>query len=45
VDWLLQTRFNRPQGLADDNTFILDPAVGTATFLYFVITLIFSKFA
>ena len=45
VDWLLQTRFNRPQGLADDNTFILDPAVGTATFLYFVLTLIFSKFA
>ncbi|MHB8091273.1 MAG: type ISP restriction/modification enzyme [Syntrophales bacterium] len=45
VDWLLQTRFNRPQGLADDNTFILDPAVGTATFLYFVIALIFSKFA
>jgi predicted helicase len=44
VDWLLQTRFNRPQGLADDNTFILDPAVGTATFLYFVLTLIFSKF-
>jgi len=31
--------------LADDNTFILDPAVGTATFLYFVLTLIFSKFA
>jgi len=45
VDWLLQTRFNRPQGLADENTFILDPAVGTATFLYFVLTLIFSKFA
>jgi predicted helicase len=45
VDRLLQTRFNRPQGLADDNTFILDPAVGTATFLYFVLTLIFSKFA
>ncbi len=45
VDWLLQSRFKRPQGLADENTFILDPAVGTATFLYFVITLIFSKFA
>ena len=45
VDWFLQTRFNRPQGLADENTFILDPAVGTATFLYFVLNLIFSKFA
>jgi len=37
IDHLLKTRFNRPQGLADDNTFILDPAVGTATFLYTVI--------
>jgi len=37
IDYLLKTRFNRPQGLADDNTFILDPAVGTATFLYMVI--------
>jgi predicted helicase len=45
VEWLLQTRFNRPQGLADESTFILDPAVGTATFLYFVLALIFSKFS
>ncbi len=37
IDHLLKTRFNRHQGLADDNTFILDPAVGTATFLYMVI--------
>jgi len=37
IDHLLKTRFNRPQGLADSNTLILDPAVGTATFLYMVI--------
>jgi len=37
VDHLLKTRFNKPQGLADDKTLILDPAVGTATFLYMVI--------
>jgi len=34
VDHLLKTRFNKPLGLADDKTLILDPAVGTATFLY-----------
>ena len=45
VDHLLKTRFNRPKGLADENTFILDPAVGTATFLYFVIGQIHRKFA
>lgn len=33
VDELLRERFGRPQGLADGNTVILDPAVGTATFL------------
>jgi hypothetical protein len=33
VDSLLQSAFQRPQGLADENTIILDPAVGTATFL------------
>jgi predicted helicase len=38
IDYLLKTRFNRPQGLTDANTLILDPAVGTATFLYMVIT-------
>ena len=37
IDYLLKTRFNKPQGLADENTLILDPAVGTATFLYMVI--------
>jgi predicted helicase len=37
IDYILKTRFNRPLGLADMKTFILDPAVGTATFLYFVI--------
>ncbi len=45
VDHLLKTRFNRPKGLADENTLILDPAVGTATFLYFVIEQIRQKFA
>ncbi|MDP1996416.1 MAG: type ISP restriction/modification enzyme [Gallionella sp.] len=33
VDELLRERFGRAQGLADGNTLILDPAVGTATFL------------
>jgi len=37
IDHLLKTRFSRPQGLADEKTLILDPAVGTATFLYMVI--------
>ncbi len=37
IDHILKNRFNRPLGLADMKTFILDPAVGTATFLYFVI--------
>lgn len=34
---LLKTRFDRPLGLADPTTLILDPAAGTATFLYFVV--------
>jgi predicted helicase len=45
VDHLLKTRFNRAKGLADENTLILDPATGTATFLYFVIEQIHQKFA
>ena len=45
IDYLLKTRFNRPKGLADENTLILDPATGTATFLYFVIDQIHRKFA
>ncbi|MFD3164820.1 type ISP restriction/modification enzyme [Herpetosiphon sp. NSE202] len=34
---ILQTEFNKPMGLADENTIILDPAAGTATFLNAVI--------
>jgi len=45
IDHLLKTRFNRPKGLADENTLILDPATGTATFLYFVVDQIHQKFA
>jgi len=37
INYLLKTHFNKPQGLADRDVFILDPAVGTATFLYMVI--------
>jgi len=37
VDYLLKTEFDKPLGLADDSVFILDPACGTGTFLYFVI--------
>jgi predicted helicase len=38
IDHLLRTRFNRLQGLMDGSTLILDPAVGTATFLYMVMS-------
>ena len=44
VDHILKTRFNRPLGLADKDTLILDPAVGTGTFLYFVIERIKERF-
>jgi len=37
IDHLLKTRFDKSLGLADEKTLILDPAVGTATFLYMVI--------
>ena len=37
VDSILKEKFGRPMGLADPNTLILDPATGTATFLYHVI--------
>jgi predicted helicase len=37
VDYLLKTEFGKPLGLADPEVFILDPACGTGTFLYFVI--------
>jgi predicted helicase len=42
INYLLKTHFNKPQGLADEKTLILDPAVGTATFLYMVINEIYS---
>jgi predicted helicase len=45
IDHLLKTRFNRTKGLADENTLILDPATGTATFLYCVIDQIYQRFA
>ena len=37
VDSLLRTELNRPDGLADDNTLILDPATGTGGFLLAVL--------
>jgi predicted helicase len=40
VDWLLRDRFDRPQGLADKEVCLLDPATGTSTFLYFVVRVI-----
>ena len=37
VDSLLKTELNRPDGLADDDTLILDPATGTGGFLLTVL--------
>ncbi|MDE0011648.1 MAG: N-6 DNA methylase [Candidatus Poribacteria bacterium] len=37
IDSLLKTELNRPDGLADDNTLILDPATGTGGFLLAVL--------
>ena len=37
VDSLLRTELNRPDGLADDDTLILDPATGTGGFLMTVL--------
>ena len=37
VDALLKSELNRPDGLADDNTLILDPATGTGGFLLSVL--------
>ena len=37
VDYLLKTELNRPDGLAEDNTLILDPATGTGGFLMSVL--------
>jgi predicted helicase len=41
---LLQTHFEKPKGLADEETLILDPAVGTATLLFSVIQQIYAGF-
>jgi len=43
VDYLLRTRFERPLGLADPTVLILDPAVGTGTFLYDVVKLVHER--
>ncbi len=43
VDHLLETRFGKKKGLADEDTFILDPAVGTATFLFATVDQIHQK--
>ncbi len=40
IDHLLKTRFKKPMGLADENTLLLDPATGTASFPYAVIGLV-----
>ena len=45
VDQLLKIRFNRRQGLADENTLIFDPATGTAPFLCFAIERIHQQVA
>ena len=42
---ILQTRFGRPSGLADENTMILDPATGTGSFLFAVIDEIHAQVA
>jgi hypothetical protein len=41
VDWLLRNRFDRPLGLAAKDVYVLDPATGTSTFLYFVVRIIY----
>lgn len=45
IDHLLRSHLGRRRGLADPGTLILDPAVGTATFLYFVVAHIHRTFA
>jgi len=42
IDYILRTQFDRPLGLADigdgaSKVYVLDPACGTGTFLYFVV--------
>lgn len=43
VDYLLQTKFDKPLGLADPSVLILDPACGTGTFLFYVVKLIHDR--
>lgn len=43
VDSVLRRHFGRALGLADPKTIVLDPATGTATFLYHVIRLIHER--
>ena len=43
VDYLLREKFGRYDGLADKGVYVLDPATGTGTFLYFVIQQIFER--
>ncbi len=38
ADKLLQSHFNKPDGLADEDAIVLDPATGTGTFLYAVVS-------
>ena len=45
VDLMLATHFGIKKGLADDTTLILDPAVGTASFLHKVVDRIHERFA
>jgi len=41
ADQILRERFSKKQGLAEPEVFILDPACGTGTFLFFVIRAIY----
>lgn len=45
VDALLRARFNKPLGLADEQTIVLDPATGTGTFLHSVVQQIHANLA
>lgn len=39
INSILKDDFNRPNGFADDDVTVLDPAVGTGTFLWLIYTL------
>jgi hypothetical protein len=43
VDWILREYFGKPLGLADPEVCILDPAIGTGTFLFFVLRLVYER--